>query len=285
MPRYAVTGATGQLGRRVIEELLGRGVPGAEVVAVARTPGRAADLAQRGVEVREGDYSRPETLPGALAGVERLLLVSSSETGRRVAQHGAVIEAAAAAGVERIAYTSILRADTTTNPLAGEHRGTEEALRAAGVPFTLLRHSWYTEGYTGQLGRYLERGEILGAAGAGRVSGAPRADYAAAAAAALLAEDQGDVVHELGGPAFSLADLAATVSDVTGTTVVYRDLPPDDYVAALESVGLDPATAGFVAAIDASIAAGDLETDRDDLARLLGRPVTPLADAVRAAVA
>lgn len=282
MPIYAVTGASGHLGRRVIEELLARGIAPADVVAVVRAPSKAADLAARGVQVRLGDYSRPDTLPAALAGVKRLLLVSGSEPGQRVAQHTAVIEAAKAAGVERIAYTSSLNADDTTSPLAGEHQGTEQVLRSAGVPFTLLRNGWYTENYTDQLDQYLQQGAILGAAADGKVSGAPREDYAVAAAAALLNDDQGNSVYELGGPAFTLEELAATISQVTGTTVAYRDLPVPAYAAALQQVGLDEATAGFLAAIDGSIAAGDLYTDSEDLARLLGRPVTPLADAIRA---
>ncbi|WP_125776066.1 SDR family oxidoreductase [Antribacter gilvus] len=283
MPTYAVTGATGHLGHRVVEELLTRGVPASDVVAVVRTPSKAADLAARGVVVREGDYSRPETLPAALAGVDRLLLVSGNEPGQRVAQHSAVIDAAQAAGVGRIAYTSILNADHTSNPLAGEHQGTEQAVRASGLPFTLLRNGWYTENYTGQLDQYLQRGEVVGATDGGKVSAAPRADYAVAAAAALLSDDGDEVVYELGGPAFGFDELAATVSEVTGTTVTHRDLSVDDYAAELQQAGLDAGTAGFVAALDGSIAAGDLETGSEDLARLLGRPATPLADAVRAA--
>ncbi|WP_448642819.1 NAD(P)H-binding protein [Geodermatophilus sp. URMC 63] len=283
MTTYAVTGATGHLGRRAVEELLDRGVAAGDVVAVARRPEAADGLAARGVQVREGDYSRPETLPPALAGVDLLLLVSGSEPGQRVAQHRAVIEAAAAAGVQRIVYTSIAHADTSTNPLAEEHRGTEEVLRGAGVPATVLRNSWYVENYTSQLDSYLATGEMLGAAGEGRVSAAPRADYAVAAAAALLADDEGTVVRELGGPGVTLADLAAAVSEVTGTTVRYRDLPAEELVTALQDAGLDAGTAGFVAAIDTSIARGELDTGDADLAALLGRPVTPLVEAVRAA--
>jgi NAD(P)H dehydrogenase (quinone) len=285
MPTYAVTGASGHFGHRVIEELLDRGVQGTEIVAIARTTAKAADLAARGVQVRPADYSRSETLPAAVGGVGRLLLVSGSELGQRVPQHTAVIEAANNAGVERILYTSILNADTSTNPIAGEHRGTETALRMSAVPHTLLRNSWYTENYTGRLDQYLETGEILGAAGSGRVSGAARADYAVAAAAALLADDQDNVAYELGGPAFSFEELASTISEVTAKTVVYRDLPPSDYLAVLQQIGLDEATAEFVVAIDASIAAGDLETDSDDLARLLGRQPTPLAETFRVALA
>jgi NAD(P)H dehydrogenase (quinone) len=283
MRTYAVTGASGNFGHRVVEELLARGVRGVEIVAVARTPTKAADLAARGVQVRPADYSRSETLQPALTGVDRVLLISGTELGQRVPQHTAVIQAAKNAGVERILYTSILRADTSSNPIAGEHRGTETALRTSAVPFTLLRNSWYTENYTDRLAMYLERSEIVGAASAGKVSGAPRADFAVAAAAAMLADDQGNVVYELGGPAFSLEELAATISQVTGRSVGYRDLPSSAYVTALQHAGLDEATAEFIVAIDASVAAGDLETDSGDLAKLLGRPPTPLADAVRAA--
>ncbi|MFL6075490.1 MAG: NAD(P)H-binding protein [Mycobacteriales bacterium] len=284
MPTYGVTGASGHLGRRVIENLLSRGVPAGEIVAVVRTPEKAADLAGRGVDVRLGDYSRPETLPAALAGVRRLLLVSGSEPGKRVPQHAAVVEAATAAGVERLLYTSILRADTSTNPLAGEHKASEEIIAAAGLPYTLLRNSWYTENYTQQLQQYLDTGQIVGAAGAGKVSAAPRADYAEAATAALVGDEGGDVTYELGGTAFTFEELAAAVTEVTGTKVGYRDLPPAEYAAVLREAGLDAATAEFVAAIDSSIAAGDLETGSDDLTRLIGRPTGSLTEAVAAAV-
>ena len=284
MPTYGITGASGQLGRQVVENLLARGVPAGEIVAVVRSPEKVADLAARGVQVRQGDYSAPETLPAAVAGVRRLLLISGSEPGRRVAQHSAVVDAARAAGVERLLYTSILRADTSTNPLAGEHRATEEVIAAAGLPYTFLRNSWYTENYTGQLAQYLQTGEIVGAAGAGRVSAAPRADYAAAAAAALAGDEGGAVVYELGGASFDFTELAAAVTEATGTKVSYRDLPADAYAAVLrEQAGLDAATAEFVAGIDTSIARGDLETGNDDLARLIGRAPGSLAAAVAAA--
>ncbi|WP_432537235.1 SDR family oxidoreductase [Kineococcus arenarius] len=285
MTTHAVTAASGRLGRLVVEALLERGVAPADVVAVVRTPAKVADLAGRGVQVRRGDYAEPRSLAEALAGVDRLLLVSGDTPGERVAQHLNVVEAAKAAGVRRIAYTSILRADSTGNPLAPDHRATEEALAASGLAHTVLRNGWYTENYTDQLGRYLAAGEVLGSTGEGRVSAATRADYAAAAAAALLDEGTGDAVHELGGPSFTLAELAATISEVTGTAVVHRDVTTAEHVAALRDAGLDEGTAGFVAALDASIARGELATDSDDLARLAGRPLTGPADAVRAASA
>ncbi len=260
-------------------------MPAAEIVGLVRTPSKAVDLAQCGVQVREADYSRPETLGAALAGVDRLLLVSSSTAGQRVAHHTNVIEAATAAGVSRLVYTSMLLADGTINPLASEHQDTEAALHAAGVPFTLLRNGWYTENYTEQMPQYLERGDIVGAAGSGRISAATRQDYGAAAALALLQHEQGDRIYELGGPAFDLSELAHVISEVTATQVTYRDLSVEEYTDWLQQAGLDPATADFVAALDASIAQGDLDTDSQDLAQLLGRPATPLIDVVRTAPA
>jgi NAD(P)H dehydrogenase (quinone) len=283
MPTYAITGASGQLGRLAVQELLARGVPASDVVAVVRTRGKAADLADRGVQVREADYIRPQTLGAALVGVDRLLLISSSEAGQRVAHHTNVIEAAKTAGTGRIVYTSMLNSDDTTNPLAGEHQDSERALRAAGVPFTLLRNGWYTENYTDQLGQYLQRGEILGAAGSGRISAATRQDYAAAAAAALLQDDDGNRTYELGGPAFDLRELGRVISEVTGTPVAYTDLSVDDYASQLERAGLEEANARFVVALDASIANGDLETTSRDLEQLLGHPAIPLVDVIRAA--
>ena len=235
------------------------------------------------MQVREADYSRPETLGAALAGVERLLLVSSSEPGQRVAHHTNVIRAAKTAGTSRVVYTSMLNAGDSTSPLAGEHRDSERVLVEAGVPFTVLRNGYYTEGYTGQIGEYLEAGEIVGAAGNGRISAAPRQDYAAAAAAALLEDEGGSRTYELGGPAFDLPGLARVITEVTGAKVTYRDLPAGEYVSWLQRAGLDGATAHFVAALDASIARGDLETSSQDLAQLLGRPATPIAEVVGAA--
>lgn len=283
MPIIAVTGATGHLGHLAVEQLLACDVAAGDIVAVVRTPARADDLAARGVQVRHGDYDRPDTLAAALVGVDRLLLVSGTDLGRRTGQHAAVIAAARTAGVHRIGYTSVLRADTTGNPLAPEHVATEQALRDSDVPYTVLRTSWYTEVYTERLAEFLRTGEIVGAAGTGRISAATRADYAAAAVTALLQDTDSDTIHELGGPAFTLDELAATITEVTGRTVVYRNLPADEYAATLTGAGVDPALAGMLAAIDTSIAAGELYTDSDALTRLARQPATPLADAVRAA--
>ena len=282
MTTYAVTGVTGYLGRLVVAELLARGVPATDVVTLARTPEKAADL---GVPVRRADYSDPSTLAGALAGVDVLLLVSGTELGQRVAQHTNVIKAAEVAGVGRVAYTSIANAEHSTNPLQPEHKATEDVLRASGVPFTILRDNWYLENYTGQLPQYLAKGEVLGIDGTARVGAATRADMATAIVAALLDPATEGATLELAGPPLTLAGLAETITDVTGTAVAYRDVTAQELTAALRGTGMDDATAGFVVALEESVARGDLDVRSDDLERLLGRPATSLADALRAASA
>jgi NAD(P)H dehydrogenase (quinone) len=283
MTTYGITGATGQLGRLVVAALLENGIAARDIVAIVRNREKAADLAAQGVQVRAGDYDRAAEWPSALAGVDALLLVSSNEVGQRVPQHGAVIDAARSAGVQRIAYTSILRADTTQIVLAPEHKATEELLVASGLNYTFLRNSWYLENYTVQLAQYLAQGSITAAAGQGRIAAATRADYAAAAAAALTAADPDNKIYELGGTAFTLAELAGVVSDLTGTPVSYHSVSAPELVAILTGTGLGAETAGFVAALDEAIARGDLDTSSGDLERLIGRPSTPLVEAVRAA--
>jgi NAD(P)H dehydrogenase (quinone) len=285
MTVYAVTGASGQLGQLVVDGLLDAGVPAVDIVAVVRTPTKVADLAARGVQVRAGDYDQPDSLPAALAGVDVLMFVSGSQAGVRVPQHAAVVKAAQQAGVGRIVYTSILRADTSQIALAAEHKATEEMLIGSGIPYTFLRNSWYIENYTAQLPAFLARGEIVGAADDGRVSAATRADYAAAAVTVLTTPGHENAVYELGGPAFTLAELARTISDVTGVDVVYRNVTVPELVAVLESAGLPSATATFVAALDEATARGDLETSDAELVALIGRPATPLAEAIQAAKA
>ena len=280
MTTYAITGTTGHLGRLVVRELLARGVPATDVVALARTPEKATDL---GVPVRRADYSDPATLSEALAGVDVLLLVSGNEVGQRVAQHTNVVKAAEAAGVRRVAYTSIANADHSTNPLQPEHKATEDVLRASGLPFTILRDNWYLENYSAQLPRYLATGEVLGIDGTARIGAATRADMAAAITAALLDPGTENATLELSGPPITLAGLAEAITDVTGTEVAYRDVTPEELTAVLRGTGMDGATAGFAVALVESVARGDLDVRGDDLERLLGRPATTLADALRAA--
>lgn len=280
---HAVTGATGHLGRLAVTSLLAHGVAADEIVAIGRNTERLAELADLGVTTRVADYSDRASLDAALAGVDRLLLVSGSEVGQRVPQHLNVIEAAKAAGVDLVAYTSIPNAGTSGMVLAEEHRATEQALATSGLRHTLLRNGWYLENYTEQLGSHLEHGAVLGSAGDGRVSAATRADLAEAAAIVLLAEDP-RAVYELGGAAFSLSELAATVSAETGREVAYVDLPADEFTRALVAAGVPEFFAQVLADSDLGLARGELLVEGDDLAELLGRPATTLAEAVRTAV-
>jgi NAD(P)H dehydrogenase (quinone) len=281
-----VTGATGKLGRFVVAALLERGVPADQIVAAVRNPAAAADLAKRGVQVRAADYERPDTLAEALAGTDRVLLISGSEVGKRLPQHQNVIAAAVAAGVDLIAYTSVLNADTTGMQLAGEHQATEASIRESGLPYVFLRNGWYTENYTENLAPALEHKAVLGSAEDGRIAAAPRSDYAEAAAA-VLADDAPatNVAYELGGDdRFTMAEYAAEVSKQSGVVVGYQNLPADDYAKALVAAGLPEAYAAVLADSDRGIARGELDTESGDLRRLIGRPTTPLADVLKAAL-
>ncbi len=282
----AVTGATGQLGRLVLADLLAQ-LPSAHLVGLVRNKAAAKDLADNGVDLRAANYDDPASVTAALKGVDKLLLISSSEIGRRVAQHRNVIEAAKTAGVKLIAYTSILHADTSPMELAKEHRETESLIRASGIPFVLLRNGWYTENYTGNVPAALQHGAVLGSARKGRISSAARADYAAATAAVLASrESQAGKIYELAGDAsFTLADYAAEIARQSGKPVVYNDLPEADYKTALQSVGLPEAFAGIIAESDAKAASDSLYEPGRQLSDLIGRPTTTMSQSVAAALA
>ncbi|WP_031507310.1 SDR family oxidoreductase [Streptomyces megasporus] len=281
-----VTGATGQFGRLAVEKLLDRGVPAADLAVAVRAPEKAADLAERGVTVREADYDRPETLAPAFAGADKLLFVSANgPDDLRVVQHRAVVAAAKEAGVGLVAYTSVVGADTNPLGLARVHRETEAALAESGLPTVLLRNGWYTENYTATLADSVERGTIVGSAGAGRVASATRADLAEAAAVVLTRDDQAGKVYELtGDTAWTLADLAAEATAVSGKEVVYNDLPAEQYRRILTDAGLPAFFVELLVDSDVKISQGALARTTGDLTTLLGRPATPLSDAVAEAL-
>jgi NAD(P)H dehydrogenase (quinone) len=281
-----ITGATGQLGRLVLAQLLERGVPAAQIVAAVRNPAKAADLAARGVQVREADYNRPETLAAAFAGADRVLLISSSEIGQRLSQHRAVVQAAKQAGVGQLVYTSLLHADRSPLALAAEHRATEALIAESGVPHTLLRNGWYTENYLASLQAALQHGAFIGSAGQGRIASATRADYAAAAAAALVQPVAASRVLELAGDSsYTLAELVDELNRQAGSSVRYQDLPQADYAAALVGGGLPQGFADLLADSDVGASQGGLFDDSRQLSALIGRPTTPLAVAMKAALA
>lgn len=280
--KIGVTGATGQLGRIVVEKLKDR-VLAESIVALVRTPEKALDL---GVEVRVFDYSKPESLAESLQGIDSLLLISGNELGQRAKQHANVIDAAKQAGVKWIVYTSVLRADTSTLSLAAEHLLTEEALKASGIPYTILRNGWYTENYTGSISGAIAAGALIGSAGDGKIASAARADYAEAAAVVLTSEGNVGKVYELAGDeAYTLTDLAAEVSRQTGKNIPYSNLPEAEYANILKSFNLPEGLALAIAGWDVSASKNDLFDDAHQLSRLIGRPTTPLAKVVADALA
>lgn len=285
-PRLFVTGATGQLGRLVIHELLKR-VPASSIVAGVRSIGHdiATQFAAQGVEVRVADYTRPDTLPAAFEGIDRLLLISSSTMDGRRAQHENVIDAAKAVGVGLLAYTSLLHADTSPLGLGEEHRQTEALLKASGLPFVLLRHGWYTENHAASIPPALQYGAVLGSAGEGRFSTATRADFAEAAAVVLTSDGHAGRVYELAGDeSYTLAEFASAIAAAAGKSVVYKDMPKADFKGALIGRGLPEAVAELVADSDIGASAGGLEDNGRQLSALIGRPTTPYRQTVELAV-
>lgn len=280
-----VTGATGQLGQLVIAALLKTTAP-ADIIAVVRSLDKASGLAAQGVTVRQADYTDPASLDLALQGVSKVLLISSNAQGQRVAQHRNVIDAARRVGVGLLAYTSVLHADRSVLELAAEHRDTEAAIRASGLPSTMLRNGWYMENYTGNLASALEHGALLGSAGAGRIAAAGRADYAQAAATILTQAAAPAPVYELAGDQrFTLAELAAEVARQSGKPVAYQDMPEADYKAFLLSVGLPDGVARLLSDSEAGAAKGALDDSSGVLSALIGRPTLSLADAVKLGLA
>jgi NAD(P)H dehydrogenase (quinone) len=279
--KIGITGATGQLGRLVVEKLKQRVNP-ENLVALVRSPDKAADL---GIDAKAFDYTKPEALVDALHAIDHLLLISGNEVGQRKAQHQNIIEAARKAGIKWIVYTSLLHADTSSLSLAAEHLETEEMLKASGIPYTILRNGWYTENYTGSVPAAVEAGVFIGSAGEGKISSAAREDYAEAAVVVLTSEGQQGKVYELAGDvAYTLKDLAAEISTQTGKDIPYNNLSEEEYAGVLKSFGLPEGLAQAIASWDIGVSKDDLFDDSKVLSELIGRPTTLLVDTVKKAL-
>lgn len=282
---YIVTATTGHLGRLIVDALIARGAAPGTIVATARNMEKLSSLAELGVRTAVLDYAKPETVTAVVEPGDVLVLVSGSELGQRFQQHANVITAAAGAGVGRIVYTSAPKATTSHLVLAPEHKATEEFLTASGVPFTILRNGWYTENYAGEIAKARESGEIVASVGQGKVASASRADYADAAAAALLDDSLAGQTLELSGDrAWDFDELASTIGALIGASVPFRNLTPTGHAELLAAFGLDEATVGFVVGLDGNIRDGLLGETSGDLARLTGKPTTPLAAGLAAAM-
>lgn len=280
----AVTGATGHFGRLVIDHLLTRGTPAAQIVALVRRPENAQELAEQGVRVRPFDYDRAETLAPALEEIDSLLLVSGNQIGRRGPQHRAVIDAAVAAGVGRLLYTSAPHADASVNPVAPEHKETEEYIAASHLPFLILRNGWYHENFLADLTTADQTGVILTAAGDGRIASASRSDLADAAAVLLAGTETGRTLTLTGDVAWSYDDLAGDFSTVLEREIRVQKVSPDEKLAALSAAGVDPGVAGFIVGVDQAVAAGELGDVNHALSGIIGRATSPILDTLRAGV-
>lgn len=278
-----ITGATGQLGRLVIQTLL-KSVPASEIVAAVRNPQKANDLAALGIQVRHADYDQVDTLAKAFQGADKLLLISGSEPGRRLPQHRAVIDAAKKADVGLLAYTSILHADNSPLPLAAEHKATEGLIQASGLPSVVLRNGWYSENYLASVPAALQYGVLLGSAGEGRIASAARLDYAEAAAAVLTRNSQAGLVYELAGDeSYTLTEFAQEIARQFGKDVAYQNLPEAEFKAALVSAGLPEGIATLLSESDVGASKDGLFDGSQQLSQLIGRPTTPIAAQVKSA--
>lgn len=276
--KIGITGATGQLGHLAVAKLKER-TAAENLVALVRNPSKAADL---GVETRSFDYSKPELLGGALKGIDTLLLISGSEIGQRETQHKNVIDAAKAAGVKHIVYTSLLNAATSEMALGREHVITEKMLVASGMTYTFLRNGWYTENYAQSIPGAIKAGAFIGAAGEGKISSATREDFAEAAAVVLTTAGHDNKIYELAGDeAYTLTDFAAEITKQAGKNIPYKNLSEAEYTAALVEVGLPEAFAKILADSDANAAKGALYSDDKTLSKLIGRPTTPWTNVVK----
>ncbi|MBB3118323.1 SDR family oxidoreductase [Pseudoduganella violacea] len=279
-----ITGASGQLGQLVISSLL-KTLPASGIAAVVRDPAKAGALSAQGVQLRQADYNDPASLDAAFQGADKILLISSSEVGQRLPQHRNAVEAAKRAQPKLLAYTSVLHADTSPLGLAGEHKATEELIRASGLNYTILRNGWYFENYHNSIVGGPAHGVVLGSAGEGRIAAAARADYADAAVAVLTAEEPPQAIYELGGDhPFTMAELAAEIARQSGQPVAYQNLPQAEYKAALLGWGLPEGLASLIADSDIGASQGGLDDRSRSLSQLIGRPTQTLSDAVKAAL-
>ncbi|MDR7087638.1 NAD(P)H dehydrogenase (quinone) [Aeromicrobium panaciterrae] len=282
---YIVIGATGQLGSLTVDSLLARGIAPNQVVAAGRNTEKLAKFAERGIRTQRIDLSERSSLEGLFSAEDTVLLISGSEIGQRVAQHGNAIDAAKAAGVQRIVYTSAPKASTSALVVAPEHKATEELIAASGLPATILRNGWYSENYVPAVEQARETGTLLTSAGEGRVSSASRRDYADAAAIVLTDASTTGRVYELSGDyAWNQQELAEAISTAVGSDVAVAQVSPEEHHSALVSAGVDESTAGFLVALDGNTRDGLLSDTSGDLSALIGRPTTPLLDGLREAV-
>jgi NAD(P)H dehydrogenase (quinone) len=280
----AVTGANGKYGSLVIEGLLKK-VPAEKVVAVVRKPAEATLLQERGAQIRQGDYDRPETLTKAFQGVEKILLVSAVVPGQRLRQHKAVVDAAKAAGVNFVAYTSMLNADTSTHMLAAEHLATEQYLANSGLKFALLRNAWYLENHIGMVDAALQQGALVGSAGEGRFASATRADLAQAAVAVLTESAKPKLTYELAGDtSFSMSEFAQELTRRAGREIIYNELDPEAYRNLLTNLGLPSVIVDVLVDADLKARSGDFDSTSKDLSQLIGHPTTTLSEAVKVAI-
>ena len=282
--KIVVTGASGKLGKLVLKELLAAGA--ADILATTRTPENLAEFASQGVDVRQADFKNPASLEDAFKGGTRLLLISTTDVGSRVPQHGAAIDAAKAAGVEHVIYTSWPDPQHSVAAVSPDHAATEDLVLKSGLKFTFLGNYLYSETLMFGLPKALETGKLFGAAGDGRAAYVTRQDCAYAAAGVL----NNAVRYEnkrlgISGPvAYTRSEIAQLASGITGKPLVYVDLPAEDFGKALVGAGMPEGFAKLFVSFELAIKAGELEAVTQDVSEVSGHTPASLSDFLKSAL-
>ncbi len=279
MSKILVTAATGQLGGLIIQELL-KLTDAGNVVGLARTPEKAKGL---GIEIRQGDYNSPDLLEAACSGIDTVMLISGTDIGPRVQQHKNVVDAAKAAGVKRIAYTSVVIAQKRPEPIYHDHGETEDYIKASGMNYTFLRNNFYMNAYVEEIKIAIEKGVYRGAIGETGAALVARADLARAAAAALADEQHANKTYHLSGPAVvDGSEYARIASAISGKEISYQPISIDELKADYLARGYDANMMPFLLLLEETIASGDLVEVSPDIENLTGQKPQSFEEHARA---
>lgn len=278
--KMLVTGATGKLGTKIVEALL-KTVPAEQLAVSVRNTEKAEGLRARGIEVRQGDFDHPETLDSAFAGIDRLLLISADgDNETRIRQHANAVAAAERAGVKFIAYTSLANAKESKNLFAPTHQATEEAIEKTGIPYSFLRNNWYLENEIPSIQGVLAGTPWVTSAGNGKVGWAPQQDYAEAAAVVLSGTGHENTIYELSGKALTQDELVAALGTILGKKIPVQQVDDAVYAEIMKGAGLPDFLIPMLVDIQRSIREGTLDVESHDFEKLLGRPATPINEAL-----
>lgn len=278
--KLLVTGATGKFGSKVVETLL-KTIPADQLAVSVRQPEKAKALKEQGVDVRQGNFDEPESLDVAFEGIDRLLIISTDgDNDTRTHQHGNAVAAAKRAGIKFIAYTSIVNAQESTNLFAPTHKATELAIKETGIPYSFLRNNWYFENEIPTIESILFGAPWVTSAGDGKVGWALQEDYAEVAAKVLADEGHEYTTYELAGKALSQGEVVSVLAELLDKEIAVERVDDETYSQIMKKAGIPDVVLPLLVDIQRSIREGSLDIESDDMEKLIGRPATPINEAL-----